>query len=130
MNRSRRGRSASRFAARCFAVDGRLIRDEAANRLGDPYRSVRSAPRRPQTLALSPSFADKNPETVMVDFVQPTGSGGRAIERATRVRMRGRSRPAGIRVQRAGEARHGKRARAGLLIRPRLLTKKRQLPNI
>ena len=53
---------------------------QTANRLGDrrePIGEVRAASA-PDLRALA-QLADKNSETVMLDFVQPTGSGGRAI---------------------------------------------------
>jgi hypothetical protein len=57
-----------------------LSTSKTANRLGDrrePIREVRAVAA-PDLRALA-QVADKNAETVMLHFVQPTGSGGRAI---------------------------------------------------
>ena len=64
-----------------FAVDQRPVRLEAANRVGDrrePIGEIRAAAT-PDLRALA-QFADKDSEAVMLDLVQPAGSGGRAID--------------------------------------------------
>ena len=66
-----------------FAVDHRLVRAEAANRIGDPGEATRevgaaSAPDR-DALALLPG---DGAEAVMLDFVQPTRTGGAGDPRA------------------------------------------------
>jgi hypothetical protein len=63
-----------------LAIDHRLVRREAAHRLRDPGKAVRevgaaSAPDQ-DALAL---FAGQDAKAVVLDLVQPAGSGGRAI---------------------------------------------------
>ena len=64
-----------------FAVDHRLVRGEAANRLGDRREAIGEvrAAAAPDLGALA-VFAREDAETVVLDFVQPAGSGGRAID--------------------------------------------------
>jgi hypothetical protein len=71
---------------------------------------VKSAPRRLHTLALT-ELADENPEAVMIDFMQPTGAGGRMVGEGRLARAnetdRRSSQPTGRRgaPRRAGERR-------------------------
>ena len=63
-----------------LAVDQRPTHRQTANRLGDrrePIGEVRAAAA-PDLRALA-QLADEDAEAIMLDFVQPTGSGGRAI---------------------------------------------------
>jgi hypothetical protein len=63
-----------------LAVDQRLLRREAANRLLDPGKAIGEVGAAPgpdvDALAL---FAGKDAEAVVFYFVQPAGFGGRAI---------------------------------------------------
>jgi hypothetical protein len=64
-----------------LAVDQRPVDIEAANRLGDrrePIRKVRAAAA-PDHRALA-ELAGEDAEAVMLDLVQPTGTGGRTID--------------------------------------------------
>jgi hypothetical protein len=63
-----------------LAVDQRPTHRQTANRLGDrrePIGEVRAAAA-PDLRALA-QLADEDSEAIMLDFVQPTGSGRRAI---------------------------------------------------
>jgi hypothetical protein len=65
----------------CLDVNERHIRRQAANRLGDcrePIGEVRAASA-PDVRQFEP-FAGEDAEAVVFHFVQPTGSGGRAID--------------------------------------------------
>jgi hypothetical protein len=80
------------------------VHRQATNRLGDrrePIGEVRAAPT-PDLRALV-QLADKDAEAVMLDFVQPTGSGGGTVDE--RGFARADEPTGGNRRQRAGEAR-------------------------
>ena len=66
-----------------LAVDQRVIRIEAANRVGDPLKTIREvgAAAAPE-LHLLALLAGEDAEAVVLDFVQPAGTGGRAMRRA------------------------------------------------
>jgi len=80
-----------------------LSTGEAANRLGDGREPIGEvcAAAAPDSDAFA-LLAGEDAEAVVLDFVQPAGSGGRS----TSVGSHGRTKPTGgIRVQRTGEAR-------------------------
>jgi hypothetical protein len=64
-----------------FAVDQGMVRTEAANRLGDPLKTIREVRASPapekDAYAL---LASQDAESVVLDLVQPVGASGRAID--------------------------------------------------
>jgi hypothetical protein len=83
-----------------LAVDQRLVRREAANRLRYPRGAIREvgAASAPDLDALA-LLQGEDAETVVLDLVPPAGSGGRAIDKRGLARAdeadRGISSPAG-----------------------------------